>query len=202
MVWMKVPYTNFHNLNQDWIIKTFVEFREKMDEIIALSTVKYADPIQWNITAQYEANTIVVDPLSGTAYLATQAVPSGVLISNTDYWTPIFTMDDLLTGIREGVAAAVEETNYATSARAAGTLVWVGHTLVRVVTPMSAGDAYNTGTGGNCEVISIEELLADVNEHVDQVVQQLEEYVTQIIQQITNTYSAASETITLYGTEE
>lgn len=29
MVWNKVPYTNFHQLNQDWIIKQITELDEK-----------------------------------------------------------------------------------------------------------------------------------------------------------------------------
>lgn len=96
MVWMKVPYTNFHNLNQDWIIRRMQDFIEEMDHIVSLSVVKYADPIQWNITTQYEQSTVVIDPATGTAYISVQPVPAGIGITNTDYWTPIFSLSELM----------------------------------------------------------------------------------------------------------
>ena len=175
MVWMKVPYTNFHNLNQDWIISMMMEFRETMDHIISLSTVKYADPIAWNITTQYEANTVVIDQQSGIAYLSTQPVPSGINITNTDYWTKIFDLQLFLTGIREGITFAIETSGYASAARSAGDLVWVNSELLEVLSAMASGDAYNTGAGGNSRRISIEQLLKDLQAEIDQYTDALAE---------------------------
>ena len=87
------PYTNFHELNLDWLIKLIKELENTVNNFVALNTIKYADPIQWNITTQYEANTVVVDPQTGTAYISSKAVPSGVALTNTDYWSVIFTLD-------------------------------------------------------------------------------------------------------------
>ena len=56
----RAPYTNFHDLNLDWIIEVLNEFNTKLTNFVSLATIKYADPIQWNITSQYEANTVVV----------------------------------------------------------------------------------------------------------------------------------------------
>lgn len=53
----KAPYTNFHDLNLDWIIEVLNEFNTKLTDFVSLATIKYADPIQWDITSQYEANT-------------------------------------------------------------------------------------------------------------------------------------------------
>ena len=74
------PYTNFHELNLEWILKTLKYIEDTMEQFVALNTIKYADPIQWNITDQYGKNTIVVDPATGNAYLSTQPVPVGVLL--------------------------------------------------------------------------------------------------------------------------
>ena len=66
----KYPYTDFHELNADWLIKTLMEMINQVENFVSLNAIKYADPIQWNITKQYEKNTIVIDPLSGTAYIS------------------------------------------------------------------------------------------------------------------------------------
>lgn len=44
----------------------------------------FADPIDWDNTRQYEPLTIVY--YQGNSYTSKQAVPTGVDISNTDYW--------------------------------------------------------------------------------------------------------------------
>lgn len=87
------PYTDCHELNLSWVIKKIIELNETVKNFVNLETIKYADPIQWNIASQYEKNTVVVDPQTGTAYISVAPVPSGVAISNTDYWTPIFDLD-------------------------------------------------------------------------------------------------------------
>lgn len=99
MVWNKVPYTNFHNLNQDWIIREMQEFEAYMENIVQISVIKYADPIQWRITGQYEQSTVVIDAETGIAYISVQPVPAGVAITNTNYWTPVFDMSQILAGI-------------------------------------------------------------------------------------------------------
>lgn len=85
------PYTNFHDLNLDWIIKTLKEIVEKFDDAIA-SKIKFADPLQWDITKQYEPLTIVQD--GEKLYLSYQPVPAGTDITNTDYWQPVFNMQE------------------------------------------------------------------------------------------------------------
>ena len=87
------PYTNFHELNLDWIIKMIKELNDKFDEAIS-AKIKFADPVEWDITKQYEVLTIVID--DNKAYLSMQPVPSGVAITNTEYWQNIFDMSELI----------------------------------------------------------------------------------------------------------
>lgn len=89
----KYPYQNDEVLNLDWILKTIDSLVNEVADFVTLNTIKYADPIQWNITKQYEKNTVVVEPISGTAYISNKPVPAGVGINNTDYWNIIFTLD-------------------------------------------------------------------------------------------------------------
>ena len=86
-------YTDFHELNLDWVISTVKDLVYQLDNFVMLNTIKYADPIQWDITRQYEMNTIVIEPTTGTAYISVKAVPMGVGLTNTDYWTVVFTLD-------------------------------------------------------------------------------------------------------------
>lgn len=85
------PYTNFHELNLDWIIKKIKELDEKFDDAIS-AKIKFADPLQWDITKAYEALTIVFD--DNHAYLSLQPVPPGTLLTNTDYWQMILDMQE------------------------------------------------------------------------------------------------------------
>lgn len=103
MVWMKVPYTNFHNLNQDWIVHKMMEFEEYMEHIVQISVIKYADPIQWRITGQYEQSTVVIDAETGIAYISVQPVPAGIAITNTNYWTPVFDLQQILGDIDQQI---------------------------------------------------------------------------------------------------
>lgn len=93
MFFNQYPYLNLNDLNLDYVLKTLKSLSEQLENFISLNTIKYANPIQWNITTQYEANTVVIDANDGTAYLSVKPVPTGVAITNTDYWTPIFTLN-------------------------------------------------------------------------------------------------------------
>lgn len=89
-VFEQFPYTNFHDLNLDWILKKLKDFEKDLTDFVAQNAIKYANPIDWNIEKQYEKNTVTVDPETGVAYLSIKPVPNGISIKNTDFWSPIF----------------------------------------------------------------------------------------------------------------
>lgn len=153
----KAPYTNFHDLNLDWIMDALNEFDTKLTNFVSLATIKYANPIQWDITSQYEANTVVVDS-HGTAYLSVQPVPSGVSLDRTEFWTKIGNFDELWADVKKAITPNDEgHSPTATAARAVNDLVWVNGKLVRVTRAMIAGDAY--APGSNCVSSSTNEVL-------------------------------------------
>lgn len=153
----KAPYTNFHDLNLDWIMDELNEFNTKLTNFVSLATIKYANPIQWDITSQYEANTVVVDS-KGNAYLSVQPVPSGVSLDRTEFWTKIGNFDELWADVKKAITPNDEgHSPTATAARAINDLVWVNGELVRVTRAMKAGDAYVTGS--NCVSSSTNEVL-------------------------------------------
>ena len=153
----KAPYTNFHDLNLDWIIEVLNEFNVRLTNFVSLATIKYADPILWDITSQYEANTVVVDS-QGNAYLSVQPVPSGVSLDRTEYWTKIGNFDELFANVKKAITPNDEgHSTTATAARAVDDLVWVNGALVRITRAMNAGDAYVPGS--NCVTSSTNEIL-------------------------------------------
>ena len=153
----RAPYTNFHDLNLDWIMDALNEFDTKLTNFVSLATIKYANPIQWDITSQYEANTVVVDS-NGNAYLSVQPVPSGVSLDRTEFWTKIGNFDELWADVKKAITPNDEgHSPTATAARAVNDLVWVNGALVRVTKTMSAGDAYVPGS--NCVSSSTNEVL-------------------------------------------
>ena len=153
----RAPYTNFHDLNLDWIIEVLNEFNTKLTNFVSLATIKYADPIQWDITSQYEANTVVVDS-KGNAYLSVQPVPSGVSLDRVEFWTKIGNFDELWADVKKAITPNDEgHSSTATANRAVNDLVWVNGALVRVTRAMIAGDAYVPGS--NCVSSSTNEVL-------------------------------------------
>ena len=138
------PYTNFHELNLDWILQMLKKIDKTMDEFVAINALKYADPIQWDITSQYEKNTIVIDPQSGTAYISVQPVPVGVALTNTDYWAVVFDLEQFVTEANGNFTLRVEEQTTTTATFNTpinGWVVW-GGVLYKALTNITAGDQY------------------------------------------------------------
>ena len=153
----RAPYTNFHDLNLDWIMDKLNEFNTKLTNFVSLATIKYANPIQWDITSQYEANTVVVDS-NGNAYLSVKPVPSGVSLDRTEFWTKIGNFDALWANVKKAITPNDEGHSLtATADRSVNDLVWVNGALVRVTKAMIAGDAYVPGS--NCVSSSTNEVL-------------------------------------------
>lgn len=144
MFFNQYPYLNLNDFNLDYILKTLKTLSEQLDNFISLNTIKYANPIQWNITKQYETNTVVIDANDGTAYLSVKPVPTGVAITNTDYWTPIFTLN--LLSANQNITLRDDGANVlATFASAVDDwLIW-NNTLYKVTRAIAVNEAYVVG---------------------------------------------------------
>ena len=142
------PYTDFHEMNLTWLIKKLNELNNMVNDFVAINAIKYADPIQWDIVRQYERNTVVIDPLTGTAYISVKPVPSGVALTNTDYWTVVFDLGSFVTKASKNLTSKYEESTTLTATFNSNVndwLVW-GDVLYRVISPIVAGDQYVVGS--------------------------------------------------------
>ena len=77
------PYTNFHELNLDWIINQVRKLDKDFADFAAANKVIYANPFDWDITRQYASNTIVRDPNTSDLYISHTEVPKGIQIKKT-----------------------------------------------------------------------------------------------------------------------
>ena len=157
------PFSNAHELNLDWIIQQIKQQDTNLQNFVALNTVKYADPFQWTITGQYAQNTLVIDPSDGTAYLSIKPVPLGVQITNTEYWTPVFTLQNFIDPLKAAICRSVpqqEDGQAATQKIPAHSLFFVGDTLCTCNDDIPVTSLVIIGS--NCQKISVEEVIKGV----------------------------------------
>lgn len=156
------PWTNLHELNLDWIIQSIKDQETRLTNFVSLNSIKYADPFQWNITSQYAQNTLVIDPETGTAYLSLQPVPQGVQIDNTDYWTPVFTLQNFTDALKKAISdfPLQEDGQAATQEIPANTVFWVGDRLVRNASTIPVTSLVIVGS--NCTQLDVVSLIEEV----------------------------------------
>ena len=84
------PHTSFFESDLRELIKQVFIMNDLVTNFVSINAIKYADPIQWNITKSYEKNTVVIDGNSGVAYISVRPVPPGVSLTRENYWTKVF----------------------------------------------------------------------------------------------------------------
>ena len=167
------PYTDFHNLNLDWILETLKKQDAAIADFISLNSITYANPLQWDITRQYPKNQVVLDT-NGDGYLSVQPVPVGVEIDNTNYWSKIGNFSELWSTVKLAITAADEGLKTTASAdRASGDLVWLNNTLYVCTTAITRGTEYGTN---NTAKTTIDARLANLA----QAVKTLQDNITDI----------------------
>lgn len=154
-----LPFTNLHELNLDWIIQAIKSQEDRLTQFVSLNSIKYANPFQWNITSQYAINTLVIDPQDGTAYLSVQPVPSGVQITNTEYWTPVFTLQNFTDALKAAITnfPQQEDGQAATQEIPANSVFFVGDILCSNAATIPTSSLVVIGT--NCTQVDVVELI-------------------------------------------
>lgn len=156
------PYANFHELNLDWILHELKELETEITNFVAINSVKYANPIVWDITSQYETNTVVLDS-SGNAYLSVQPVPAGVALDREEYWTKIGNFSALWDSVRSAITPYDEQHSTTASVdHNPGDWVWLENDLLLITKNITAGDKYVDGS--NCQKTNVHDLFTALSD--------------------------------------
>lgn len=81
----RYPGTDLHEIDLAYILGEIQALKYKLDNFVKENTFHLADPLDWNITTQYSACTIVRYN-DDRLYLSAKPVPAGIQITNTEYW--------------------------------------------------------------------------------------------------------------------
>lgn len=160
------PYSDLHELNLDWCIKTVKLIYAQMQDFKKINNIKFADPIEWNIAKQYEPFTIVFDTLNECSYISKQPVPPGIGLSNVDYWSYVGPL--LIDGsarseietILKFIVNIYESGTTATAIRHAGDYIIVNENLYKVSSTINIGETYSSGI--NMNPITIETMIHEI----------------------------------------
>ena len=105
MFFEKYPYTDFHELNLDWLLAKMKELDIKFDEFKVVNNITFSG--QWDITKQYPAWTIVSD--NNIGYVSQRPVPAGIPLSNGNYWVEVIDYTAQIAGLQNRVIALENE---------------------------------------------------------------------------------------------
>lgn len=170
MAYFEFPHTRNYEGDLGFIIKKLIELTEKYNTFFAYNSIKFADPITWNITTQYPAYMIVFDTNNQGAYISKQPVPVGIDIINTDYWEFIgpLVVDAYARTMIERVLHFI--TNHynagptATAVYTSGDLIILDGNLYRATTTINIGETLTEGI--NITAVTIETLLDEINNEI------------------------------------
>lgn len=197
MSYFEFPHTRTYDDDLGWLIRAVEELKKQLNSYIELNSIKFADPINWDITKQYEANTIVIDTL-GNGFISRKAVPAGVSLNNREYWVQVAAFGAMIENLMHQIAAADEETRRTASQdRVIGELVWLDKILFRCVRAISAGDAYVDGE--NVESVTIEGVINDAYHRIDSEIETRQNEVDRLEEMIDNTGVFAGKKVIVCG---
>lgn len=135
------PYSDPQRWNLDWLMNQMKELQSSYDLFVVMNEVKYAEPLQWSIDTQYEKNTIVQSRNGEQTYLSKQPVPSGIALTNTDYWLQLAdyapSFDRLRTSI---VPIDIEDSSIAPFDIPQDTILWYRGELYKARVNIYEGD--------------------------------------------------------------
>ena len=159
------PYRNLTDLNLDFILNAIKEMRNEVTNFVSLNAIKYANPIQWSIIKQYEKNTIVIDPVSGIAYISVAPVPAGVALTRTEYWTIVFDLSEFIIKAAQNFTFRYEPDTTLTATFNSSVGDWIvwGEVLYKALVNITAGDQYVIGS--NILRITIEDIVQNIYDY-------------------------------------
>ena len=199
MMFNQYPYINVNDLNLDYILSQIKTMMNEVTNFVSINAIKYANPIQWDITRQYEKNTVVIDPVTGTAYISVAPVPAGVALTRPEYWTVVFDLGSFVTRAAKNFSNRyeAETTLTATFNTAMGEwLVW-GDTLYKALVNITAGDSYVVDS--NIQHITVEDVYNEYLNTIATVLAIIGDLVDLNTPDTTSVVNAINSVVTIIG---
>ena len=165
MAYFEFPHTRNYEGDLGYIIKMLTELTLKYNDFFQYNSIKFADPLQWDITKQYEAYTIVFDYDSGYSYISKRPIPAGVNITNPDYWClvgPLIIDAQARASIEtilRFIANHYDSGSTATAVRNVGEYVVANGQLYKVTQLINIGEGYTEGY--NVTSTTVEQMIND-----------------------------------------
>lgn len=88
----KYPYTDFHELNLDWILSTIKNVEKEVDDFTVFNSITWSG--DWDASKSYVKWSIAQD-FDGNGYISIKPVPKNVPLTNNNYWRLIAKYSDL-----------------------------------------------------------------------------------------------------------
>ena len=159
MAYFEFPHTRTYDSDLGWLMWAVKKLIGDWENFSNLNSIKFSDPLNWSIDRNYEPAMIVVDS-DGNGYISRQAVPAGVPLSNTEYWTQIFSFGDITDTIRANIAVNAEESPTTPAYLQKGQLVWWNDNLYEVQYDIAAGTAFIDDV--NIKAITVDQKIRDI----------------------------------------
>ena len=86
MSYFEFPHTRSYDGDLGYIIKKLDELNARYNNFFDYNSIRFHDPVTWDIATVYPAFNIVYDEQSESLYISKTAVPAGIDILNADYW--------------------------------------------------------------------------------------------------------------------
>lgn len=172
--WNNYPGTDLHEIDLHYVLMQLLQLRKDMQQVVDSQAITFADPINWNITSQYPANQVVLDS-NGDGYISRQPVPAGIPLSNSNYWTQIFSFNDIADRIRASIAVNAGTSATTPQALAINDLVWWQGDIYRALAAMPAGTAFIEGT--NVERYTVDDKIDLIAATINQFVTDLQNLI-------------------------
>lgn len=199
----KYPYTDFHELNLDYILSQMKALIKAFEDFVGINTITFSNPILWSITREYGKNVVVIDT-SGNAYLSLQIIPAGIPLTNTLYWMEIFNFTGFITAFDSNITFNMEfDTAVATADYIVDDWILIDNILYRVKAAITAGDTFVEGT--NIERFTLEQFIKAwitsctqlINQYKNDIDASEVAYRNQLAQDIADTTQALNDRLDL-----
>ena len=156
----RYPGTDLHELDLAYVLGEVNALKYTLNNFVKNNTFKFADPIEWDITTQYAAVTIV-KYRSHIFYVSTQPVPAGIQITNTNYWYKLldYSGGGGSGGVGPEVISIYDNGSSTTAIRnyTAWDILWYNDTLYTATENIAQGATLTVGT--NINEVTVGELI-------------------------------------------